>query len=69
VYAVLTDRGMARLLTAYPTHVRGVREHYIDWLTAAQQDAVSDALGDLAGAFRREAIEACEDAAADPIDA
>jgi DNA-binding MarR family transcriptional regulator len=69
VYAVLTDQGTARLLAAYPTHVRGVREHYIDWLTASQQHAVSDALGDLAGACRQEAIEAIADAAADPIDA
>ena len=55
VYAVLTESGMARLVAAYPTHVRGVREHYLDWLTEAQKDAVSDALGDLAGACRHEA--------------
>jgi DNA-binding MarR family transcriptional regulator len=69
VYAVLTDRGMSRLIAAYPTHVRGVRAHYIDWLTADQQHAVSDALGDLAGACRQEAIAAIEGATADPIDA
>jgi DNA-binding MarR family transcriptional regulator len=55
VYAVLTPAGMDRLVLAYPTHVRGVREHYLDWLSAAQKDAVSDALGDLAGACRHEA--------------
>jgi DNA-binding MarR family transcriptional regulator len=49
VYAVLTPDGMARLVAAYPTHVRGVRQHYLDWLTAAQQCALSDALGGLAG--------------------
>lgn len=49
VYAVLTPEGMSRLVTAYPTHVRGVREHFLDWLTTAQQCAVSDALGGLAG--------------------
>lgn len=30
--AVLTDEGMARLRGAAPTHVRGVREHFIDRL-------------------------------------
>jgi DNA-binding MarR family transcriptional regulator len=60
VYACLTPVGMARLVAAYPTHLRGVREHYLDWLSAAQQDAVSDALGDLAGACR---VEACIEAA------
>jgi DNA-binding MarR family transcriptional regulator len=72
VYAVLTPGGMARLVAAYPTHLRGVREHYLDWLTADQQVALSDALGDLAGACRQEACEAELSAAAgaaDPIDA
>jgi DNA-binding MarR family transcriptional regulator len=68
VYAVLTPVGMARLVAAYPTHLRGVREHYLDWLTAAQQNAVSDALGDLAGACR---VEACLETAesSDPAQA
>jgi DNA-binding MarR family transcriptional regulator len=57
VYAVLTPAGMARLEAAYPTHLRGVREHYLDWLTSAQQRAVSEALGELAGAGRPEACE------------
>jgi DNA-binding MarR family transcriptional regulator len=55
VYAELTSAGMERLVAAYPTHVRGVREHYLDWLSADQKNAVSDALGDLAGACRHEA--------------
>ena len=54
IYAVLTPSGMSRLVAAYPTHLRGVREHYLDWLSPAQQDALSDALGDLAGACRQE---------------
>jgi DNA-binding MarR family transcriptional regulator len=54
VYAVLTGAGMDRLVAAYPTHVRGVREHFLDWLSRPQQDAVADALGDLAGACRAE---------------
>jgi DNA-binding MarR family transcriptional regulator len=68
VYAVLTPTGMARLEAAYPTHLRGVREHYLNWLTPAQQRALSDALGDLAGACRQEACEA-EISAVAPIDA
>jgi DNA-binding MarR family transcriptional regulator len=45
VYAVLTDAGLKRLRAAYPTHLRGVREHFLDQLTPAQLDAVADALG------------------------
>lgn len=45
VYAVLTDAGAKRLKAAYPTHLRGVREHFIDHLSAAQLDAISEALG------------------------
>jgi DNA-binding MarR family transcriptional regulator len=63
IYAVLTTSGMDKLEVAYPTHVRGVREHYIDWLTPEQQAAVSDALGDLAEAKCREVLEP------DPADA
>lgn len=47
VYAVLTPAGRRRLVAAYPTHLRGVREHYLDQLTPAQRDAVADALGGL----------------------
>jgi DNA-binding MarR family transcriptional regulator len=35
-YAVITDEGMAQLEAAAPTHVRGVREHFIDRLTPRQ---------------------------------
>ncbi|HEX3706668.1 MAG TPA: MarR family transcriptional regulator [Mycobacteriales bacterium] len=45
VYAVLTSEGRTRLKAAYPTHLRGVREHFIDLLTTQQRDAVADALG------------------------
>jgi DNA-binding MarR family transcriptional regulator len=48
VYAWLTPTGMAKLESAYPTHLRGVREHFLDWLSSPQQAALSDALGDLA---------------------
>jgi DNA-binding MarR family transcriptional regulator len=47
IYAVLTPAGMSRLVAAYPTHVRGVREHYLDLLTAEQQSALADALAGL----------------------
>jgi DNA-binding MarR family transcriptional regulator len=63
VYAVLMPAGLSQLVAAYPTHLRGVREHYLDWLSAAQQSAVSDALADLAGACR---LEACASVAAEP---
>lgn len=49
VYAVLTDAGAARLADAYPTHLRGVREYYVDRLDRRQLEAVADALGPLAG--------------------
>jgi DNA-binding MarR family transcriptional regulator len=47
VYAVLTDAGRARLVTAYPDHLRSVRRHYVDRLTTEQLEAVADALGSL----------------------
>jgi DNA-binding MarR family transcriptional regulator len=65
VYAVLTPQGRKRLEAAYPTHLRGVREHLIDLLTPAQQDALSDALGELSGICRAalaEAVAECESA-------
>jgi DNA-binding MarR family transcriptional regulator len=63
VYAVLTPVGRSRLEAAYPTHLRGVREHLIDLLTPAQQEALSDALGELSGVCRAALAEAAEDAA------
>lgn len=47
VYAVITPAGVARLQTAYPTHLRGVREHLIDRLSAEQMEAIAAALGPL----------------------
>jgi DNA-binding MarR family transcriptional regulator len=44
VYAAVTDAGVARVERAYPTHLRGVREHLIDRLTAEQLAAIRDAL-------------------------
>jgi DNA-binding MarR family transcriptional regulator len=47
VYAVITADGMRRLRSAYPTHLRGVREHLINRLEPHQLDAIADALGPL----------------------
>jgi DNA-binding MarR family transcriptional regulator len=66
VYAVLTPLGRRRLEAAYPTHLRGVRAHLIDLLTPVQQEALSDALGELSGICRAalaEAVAECEEAA------
>jgi len=42
--AVLTPLGEKMLRTAAPTHVRGVRAHFVDRLTAEQLAAVAQAL-------------------------
>jgi DNA-binding MarR family transcriptional regulator len=47
-FAVLTDDGYDRLVEAAPTHVRGVREHLVDRLTARQLANLAGALGPLA---------------------
>ncbi|HWC34730.1 MAG TPA: MarR family winged helix-turn-helix transcriptional regulator [Mycobacteriales bacterium] len=60
VYAVLTPLGRTRLDAAYPTHLRGVREHYIDLLSGEQRDAVADALGGIVEHSQKE----CEAAVA-----
>jgi DNA-binding MarR family transcriptional regulator len=48
VYASLTDRGLARLEEAYPTHLRGVHRHVVDRLDARQLDLIAAAMGRLA---------------------
>ena len=45
-FAVLTDEGMRRLEKAAPSHVEGVRDHFIDRLS-------NDELATLGAAFRR----------------
>lgn len=47
VYAAITSDGMKRLADAYPTHLRGVREHLVDRLSTSQLAQVADALGPL----------------------
>jgi len=44
-YVVLTDAGRAKLETAAPTHVRGVRQYFIDRLSERQLANVANALG------------------------
>ena len=47
VYATITAAGLQRLKSAYPTHLRGVREHLIDRLDREHLAAIVDALGPL----------------------
>jgi len=47
--AVLTDRGLDALETAYPTHLRGVREHVVSHLAGVDLDAFARAVGAFAG--------------------
>jgi len=47
VYAALTPAGLKRLRDAYPTHLRGVREHFVDRLTPDQLAALEKALSPL----------------------
>jgi DNA-binding MarR family transcriptional regulator len=46
-YAVLTDEGYDRFLDAVPTHVRGVRAHFVDRLSPRQLANLGAALGGL----------------------
>jgi DNA-binding MarR family transcriptional regulator len=43
-FAILTDEGWARLQKAAPTHVRGVREHFLSLLSARQLSNLGSAL-------------------------
>jgi DNA-binding MarR family transcriptional regulator len=47
-FAVITDAGRARLRAAAPTHLRGVREHFLDVIPEAELAALSDTLRRLA---------------------
>jgi DNA-binding MarR family transcriptional regulator len=47
-FAVLTDEGMTRLERAAPTHVEGVRQHFLDRLTPDEVSALSGAFGKVA---------------------
>lgn len=60
IYAVLTPEGMQRLKAAYPTHLRGVREHFLDHLSEQQCEALADALGGLSGIGHADCAAAVE---------
>jgi DNA-binding MarR family transcriptional regulator len=46
--AVLTDGGLTLLRSAYPTHLRGVREHVVRHLDGLDLGALADAVGSFA---------------------
>jgi DNA-binding MarR family transcriptional regulator len=46
-HAVLTDAGLAKLQTAWPTHLRGVSEHVTGRLDARELEVLAELLGRL----------------------
>ncbi|MGH8978538.1 MAG: MarR family winged helix-turn-helix transcriptional regulator [Acidimicrobiia bacterium] len=60
-YAMLTADGLNRLREAAPTHVRGVREHFINQLSERQLASVASALS-LVRIDERIAAGGCDDA-------
>lgn len=48
-YAVLTRMGRNHLVAAAPTHVQGVREHFVDRLDPVQLEALASALAAVPG--------------------
>ena len=54
-YAVLCDQGYEELVAAAPTHVRGVRDHFIDRLQPEELQCLARALGAVPGANQPEA--------------
>lgn len=47
IYCELTDEGLARLVTAYPTHLRGVRQHLVDKLSREDLQAIAASMSKL----------------------
>ncbi len=60
--AVLTAAGRKRLEEAAPTHVRGVREHFVDQLSARQLANIASALGAVEVDAKTGASSVCDDA-------
>jgi DNA-binding MarR family transcriptional regulator len=60
-YAVLTDLGLKRLKEAAPTHVRGVRAHFVDRLSERQLANLASALSTVSIDDSR-AAGGCDDA-------
>ena len=51
-YAVLCEKGYEHLMAAAPTHVRGVRAHFVDRLHPEELEALSRALAVVPGGER-----------------
>jgi len=72
-FAKLTDAGLACLRAAAPTHVRGVREHFVDRIPADELDGLARTLGRLAAPERRtdatcaSAVAAADEGAPVPV--
>jgi DNA-binding MarR family transcriptional regulator len=47
IYCELTDAGMARLVSAYPTHLRGVRQHLVDKLDRDDLQGIATSMSKL----------------------
>lgn len=46
-YVAITDQGLTTLRHAAPVHLRGIRRHFLDPLTAAQLKGLGESLGEL----------------------
>jgi len=58
--AVLTDKGLRRLRDAAPTHLRGVRAHFVDQLSQRQLANLASALSAVV-VDREAAAEGCDE--------
>jgi DNA-binding MarR family transcriptional regulator len=47
IYCELTEAGLARLVQAYPTHLRGVRQHLVDKLSREDLQGIVTSMGKL----------------------
>lgn len=52
VLAVLTDHGYETLRTAAPTHLRGVREHFVDLLSQTERATLAEIFDRVASRLR-----------------
>jgi DNA-binding MarR family transcriptional regulator len=64
--AVLTDAGLRRLQDAAPTHVRGVRAHFVDQLSARDLTHLASALSNIDVDATRAAGGCDDESGADP---
>ena len=59
--AVLTDRGLARLRRASPTHLRGIRQHFLSVLGDADLEVIERAMNAVAQRAGATAMERSQD--------